>query len=69
LDEGTFEYLESLEAEKKIIEELNAKLREKQELAKTSLVIQKNSVIELDSKIEFADDGRITNSAKILLGL
>ena len=69
LEEGTAEYLKSLDEEKKIIEELNKKYLEKKEMAKASLAGLQKEVIQLNGKITFSDDGRITNSAKVLSGL
>lgn len=69
LEEGTAEYLKSLDEEKKIIEELNKKYLEKKEIAKASLAGLQKEVIQLNGEITFSDDGRITNSAKVLSGL
>ena len=69
LKEGTAEYLKSLDEEKKIIEELNKKYLEKKEMAKASLAGLQKEVIQLNGEITFSDDGRITNSAKVLSGL
>ena len=69
LEEGTAEYLKSLDEEKKIIEELNKKYLEKKEMAKASLAELQKEVIQLNGEITFSDDGRITNSAKVLSGL
>lgn len=69
LEEGTAEYLRSLDEEKKIIEELNKKYLEKKEIAKASLAGLQKEVIQLNGEITFSDDGRITNSAKVLSGL
>ena len=69
LEEGTAEYLKSLDEEKKIIEELNKKYLEKKEIAKASLAGLQKEVIQLNGEITFSDDGHITNSAKVLSGL